>query len=296
MIVSVVSGGKIIFCEGKQSSLDYELLSRLVEGISSDRCTIIPAGSKFTFSIFAKGYFFPSQVGNQRYIVFRDRDFDVKPTPTIQLLSLGNRLGNRTIALTYRSCIENYLLDADLIHTYWTAKCTEKLDNPTSKWAHKNSPGVEAISMWIESCAKNLQFYQAVRWALGDLLQMSTAREQLKTTWTGGSGKLPESLDLQNCQNQALELINQFRQAVESVTPENFEERLNLYQQLFTQEEFWTDKQYLIWFHGKDIKKEMQRQKPNYISLSSFFDWAVTQLDINQHPDLMELRARIEEL
>jgi len=296
VIVSVVSGGKIIFCEGKQSSLDYELLSRLVEGISSDRCTIIPAGSKFTFSIFAQGYFFPGQVENQRYIVFRDRDFDVKPTPTIQLLSLDNKLGNRTIALTYRSCIENYLLDPDLIHTYWTAKYTEKLDNPTSKWAHKNSPGVEAISMWIESCAKNLQFYQAVRWALGDLLQMSTAREQLKTTWTGGSGKLPESLDLQNCQNQALELINQFRQAVESVTPENFEESLNLYQQLFTQEEFWTDKQYLIWFHGKDIKKEMQRQKPNYISLSSFFDWAVTQLDINQHPDLMELRARIEEL
>ena len=237
--MSVVSGGRTIFCEGKQSSLDYELLGRLVEGISSDRCTIIPAGSKFTFSIFAQGYFFPSEVINQRYIVFRDRDFDVQPTSTIQLLQLGNR----TIALTYRSCIENYLLDPDLIHTYWTAKHT---DNPTSRWAHGNSPGVEAISMWIESSAKNLQFYQAVRWALGDLLRMSTAREQLKTTWTGGSGKLPELLDLQNCQNQALELINQFRQAVDSVTPKNFEASLNSYQQLFTQEDFWTHNQYLI--------------------------------------------------
>lgn len=296
MIVSVVSGGRTIFCEGKQSSLDYELLSRLVEGISSDRCTIIPAGSKFTFSIFAQGYFFPNEVISQRYIVFRDRDFDVQPTSTIQLLQLGNRLGNRTIALTYRSCIENYLLDPDLIHTYWKAKYAEKLDNPTSTWAHGNSPGVEAISIWIESCAKNLQFYQAVRWALGDLLRMSTAREQLKTTWTGGSGKLPELLDLQSCQNQALELINQFRQAVDSVTPENFEASLNSYQQLFTQEDFWTQKQYLIWFHGKDLKKEMQRQQPNYISLSSFFDWAVTKLDITQHPDLVELRARIEQL
>jgi len=296
VIVSVVSGGRTIFCEGKQSSLDYELLSRLVEGISSDRCTIIPAGSKFTFSIFAQGYFFPNEVISQRYIVFRDRDFDVQPTSTIQLLQLGNRLGNRTIALTYRSCIENYLLDPDLIHTYWKAKYAEKLDNPTSTWAHGNSPGVEAISIWIESCAKNLQFYQAVRWALGDLLRMSTAREQLKTTWTGGSGKLPELLDLQSCQNQALELINQFRQAVDSVTPENFEASLNSYQQLFTQEDFWTQKQYLIWFHGKDLKKEMQRQQPNYISLSSFFDWAVTKLDITQHPDLVELRARIEQL
>ena len=198
--------------------------------------------------------------------------------------------------MTYRSCIENYLLDPDLIHTYWKAKYAEKLDNPTSRWAHGNSPGVEAISMWVESCAKHLQFYQAVRWALGDLLRMSAAREQLKTTWTGGSGKLPELLDLQSCQNEALELINQFRQAVDSVTPENFEASLNSYQQLFTQEDFWTQKQYLIWFHGKDIKKEMQRQQPNYISLSSFFDWAVTKLDITQHPDLVELRARIEQL
>ena len=155
---------------------------------------------------------------------------------------------------------------------------------------------MEAISIWIETCARNLQFYQAVRWALGDLLHMSTARERLKTTWTGGSGKLPELLDLPSCQNQALELINQFRQAVDSVTPENFGASLNSYQQLFTQEEFWVQKQYLIWFHGKDLKKEMQKQQPNYISLSSFFDWAITQLDITRHPDLVELRARIERL
>lgn len=53
MIVSVVSGERTIFCEGKQISLDYELLSKVVEGIAGDKCTIIPAGGKFTFSIFA---------------------------------------------------------------------------------------------------------------------------------------------------------------------------------------------------------------------------------------------------
>jgi hypothetical protein len=294
--VSVVSGERTIFCEGKQTSLDYELLSRVVEGISGDKCTIIPAGSKFTFSIFAQGYFFPNEATNQRYIVFRDRDFDAKPTSSVQLLPLGNRLGNRSIALTYRSCVENYLLDTGLIHTYWTAKYIEKMENPTSKWAHEQSPGVETIAAWIETSARNLRFYQAVRWALGDLLSMSAAREQLKTTWTGGSGRLPESLDLQNCHDQALELVNQFRQAVKSVTPENFETSLDSYQQHFIQDDFWAQKQYLIWFHGKDLQKEMQRQKPNYISLSSFFNWAVTQIDITQHPDLMDLRARMDQL
>ena len=294
--MSVVSGGRTIFCEGKQSSLDYQLLSQIVAPISGDKPTIIPAGSKFTFSIFAQGYFHPNEVESQRYIVFRDRDFDAKPTPSIELLQLSNRLGNRSIALTHRSCVENYLLNTDLIHTYWAAKYTQKIEYPTTQWAHGDSPGRETIAEWIESSARNLQFYQAVRWALADLLSMSPARAQLKTTWTGGSGKLPESLDLQSCQNRALELVDQFREAVDSVTRENFEASLNLYQQHFIQEDFWTQKQYLIWFHGKDIIKEMQRQKPNYISLYEFFNWAIDQLDITQHPDLMELRARIEQL
>lgn len=290
--MSVVSSGKIIFCEGKPSSLDYKLLDRLVEG---DRCTIVPAGSKFTFSIFAEGYFSGNKAVNQKYIVFRDRDFDVQPTANCKLLQLGNKLGNKSIALSHRTCVENYLLDANLIHTYWTEKYNEKQENPTSKWGHQNSPGVDRISESIEASARNLQAYQAVRWALGDLVNMSAAREQLKTTWTN-TGKLPDSLILQDCKNQALELVNQFRQAVESVTTQKFEDNLVSYQQQFDQEEFWTQKQYLIWFNGKDIQKEMQKQDSKYISLNSFFDWAIPQLDITQHPDLMELRTKMEQL
>jgi hypothetical protein len=290
--MSVVSSGKIIFCEGKPSSLDYKLLDRLVDG---DRCTIVPAGSKFTFSIFAEGYFSGNKAVNQKYIVFRDRDFDVQPTANCRLLQLGNKFGNKSIALSYRTCVENYLLDANLIHTYWTEKYNEKQENPTSKWGHQNSPGVDRISESIETSARNLQAYQAVRWALGDLVNMSAAREQLKTTWTN-TGKLPDSLILQDCKNQALELVNQFRQAVESVTTEKFEDNLVSYQQQFDQEEFWTQKQYLIWFNGKDIQKEIQKQDSKYISLNSFFDWAIPQLDITQHPDLMELRTKMEQL
>ncbi|EDZ95544.1 MAG: hypothetical protein P5702_01440 [Limnospira sp. PMC 1291.21] len=38
--MSVISGGKTIFCEGKESSLDYRFLNRLVEDISGDRLLI----------------------------------------------------------------------------------------------------------------------------------------------------------------------------------------------------------------------------------------------------------------
>ncbi len=284
--MSVVSG-KVIFCEGKQTSLDFRLINKVVENLLTNKPTIVPSGSKFTFSVFVEGYFSRDYAANRRYIIFRDRDFDAKPTANIDLIQLYSMF------LTHRACVENYLVNADLIHNYWVAKYTEKLDNPSSKWGHGDSPGIEAISAWIEEAARSLQDYQIVRWGLADLLQSSASRFQLKTTWTGGSGKLPPSLTLRDCQQQALALVNQFRQAVETVTQERFEESIAVYQQQFSQEEFWTTKQYLIWFHGKDIQKAMQQQKSQYISLNAFFDWALNQLDVNQYPDLIELQNRI---
>jgi hypothetical protein len=287
--VSVVSG-KIIFCEGKQTSLDFRLLNRVIDDFSTNKPTIVPSGSKFTFLAFIEGYFSNDTINNKQYIVFRDRDFDIKPTDNVALIPLYSML------LTHRACVENYLLNADLIHNYWESKYIEKQNNPTSKWGHGDSPGIEAISAWIESAAKSLQDYQTVRWALADLLQSSASRHQLKTTWTGGSGKLPSSLTLQDCETKAIELINQFQSAIVTVTQERFAESLIVYQQQFSQENFWTYQQYLVWFHGKDIQKAMQQQQPRYISLNPFFYWALDHIDINQYPDLIELQNRISHL
>ena len=287
--MSVVSG-KIIFCEGKQTSLDFRLLNRVIDNFSTNKPTIVPSGSKFTFLVFVEGYFSNDAVNNKQYIVFRDRDFDIKPTDNIALIPLNSML------LTHRACVENYLLNADLIHNYWESKYIEKQNNPTSKWGHGDSPGIEAISAWIESAAKSLQDYQTVRWALADLLQSSASRHQLKTTWTGGSGKLPSPLNLQYCETKAIELINQFHQAAATVTQERFAESMAIYQQQFSQENFWTSQQYLVWFHGKDIQKAMQQQQSRYISLNPFFNWALDHIDVNQYPDLIELQNRISHL
>ena len=41
----------------------------------------------------------------------------------------------------------------------------------------------------------------------------------------------------------------------------------------------------------------MQRDKPRYMALSDqFFEVAIDQLGISQHPDLMELKDQIEAL
>ncbi|MBZ8181639.1 DUF4435 domain-containing protein [Oscillatoria salina] len=294
--MSVIKGRKIIFCEGKKSSLDYQLLPKILENISGDRPTIVPTGGKFTFSVFAQGYFFREDLENQHYLVFRDRDFDVEPTANVQLLQLNTRLGRKFMFLTHRACIENYLLEPNLIHEYWTAKYVEKQENPSSRWGHGNSPGIQAIAAWIENAARSLLYYQAVRWALADLLRLSAVRSQLKTTWTGGSGKLPSSLTRQNCNNEAIKLVNQFLQAVDTVTQERFTEQLNIYCDRFAQDEFWQQQQYTIWFHGKDLQKAMQIKQPQYISLKSFYNWAISHFEIAQYPDIIELRTKIEKL
>ncbi|MCT7971945.1 DUF4435 domain-containing protein [Laspinema olomoucense] len=294
--MSVVSGGRIIFCEGKETSLDSQLIDQILTGIAGEKYTIIPVGGKFNVSVFVNGYFSRNRGIDQKYLIFRDRDFDVSPTDNSQLLEIPQ---SRSTFLTHRACIENYLLDADLIHRYWCEKYAEKLDSPkTSKWGYKNSPGLPAINQWIETSARRLQFYQAVRWALGDLCNQGAARKQLKTTWTGKSGHLPSSLELEDCVDEAVQIVNSFKQNVESITTEFLEDRINFYCQSFSQEEFWSQKQYLIWFHGKDLRKQMQRQEPLYLSLysESFIKWVLPQIDLNQHPDLMELRNRLEQL
>jgi hypothetical protein len=293
----------VIFCEGDRNSLDQLLLRQILQQYPvNNRPEIVPAGGKFTFTQFAQGYFLGKnqkqseqkylgknkKQSEQKYLVFRDRDFDAIPESDPKLIQFSKR-----IYLTHRACIENYLLDAELIHSYWQEQYAQKQENPTSKWGHGDSPGVEEIATWIAESAGSLIDYQAVRWALGDLLRNTEARSQLKTTWTGGSGDIPDPLTLANCQTEAEELIKQFRQALDAVTLERFQESLTKYQQQFAQAEFWQQQQYLIWFHGKDIQKAMQKQRQHYISLDKFMKSVIPQLDIAQYPDFLELKDKI---
>lgn len=300
---------KVIFCEG---NLDLDVLNKVTEN-QSNSVTIVASGSKFSFSVFINAYFKKKNDENNEkqnkeenqktannYIIFRDRDFDIDPTSEIQLLQI-DKLGNRAF-LSHRTCIENYLLEPELIHQYWITQYAEKLENPTIfNWGHGNSPGVDKITQWVEDAARILRDYQAVRWALGNLCQLSASRKQLETTWTK---KIPDSLDLSDCKNQALSLINEFKNTVAEVTIDKFEESLSKYLQLFNQQEFWQQEQYLIWFNGKDIYKAMQKisqdkKRPynsSYISMYDYSKWAVNNIDINQYPDLIELRNKIEQL
>ncbi|MBD2137288.1 hypothetical protein H6F32_06740 [Anabaena sp. FACHB-1237] len=141
-----------------------------------------------------------------------------------------------------------------------------------------------------------------MRWALGNLCQLSASRKHLITQWTKDT--IPNSLSLSDCKSQALSLINDFKNAVAEVTIDKFEETLEQYLQLFHQQEFWQQKQYLVWFNGKDIYKAMhkisedkKRPYKSYISMDQFSEkWAINNIDIYQYPDLIELQNKIEQL
>lgn len=285
--MSVVDG-KVIFCEGKKEGLDSQLLKKILSDLSIQNLTIVAAGSKFTFSIFAQGYFYSGNIEKSPdFMVFRDRDFDAVPSERMELCLRDKMF------LSHRACIENYLIDPNLIHSYWEKRYQDRIEYPTTKWGHGNSPGIEKISAWIEQSAIELKEYQSVRWALGDLLLTGAARKNLETTWTEGSGHLPTQLEFQYCQNKAIELIDQFRFITDKITEESFRASLAKYQSLFNQPEFWEKKQYMIWFHGKDLQKTMQKRENRYISLQDFFVWAVNHININQYPDLIQLQQEI---
>jgi hypothetical protein len=280
--MSVISQGKLLFCEGKPNSLDYAILSRLV----NQSVTIIPAEGKQGLKAFAKGRLSSYSRQAPRYLIFRDRDFDASPPTSPQLIPLAS--GNQVVC-TYRACIENYVLEAELLHQYWQDRAA------TPKWQYGPSPTLEHLKNWIAAGAKSISDYQAVRWALASLMPKS-GWPKVETTWTEGSGKLPHSLQLDECKKKAEQLIVEFTNTANKLNSIQFKQALEKYLTQFRSPQFWQDQDYLVWFHGKDLKKAMQKNQPNWISLDKHCEWAATVVDYRQYPDLEELSKRVQSL
>ncbi|MEN8216635.1 MAG: hypothetical protein ABFS56_09710 [Pseudomonadota bacterium] len=279
--MSVISRStKLLFCEGKPDSLDYAILARLVGNPN----IIIPAGGKYGLGAFIQGRLSSYQSKKPSYLAFRDRDFDAEPPSKIELII---PFSTKPVFFSHRACIESYLLDASLIHAYWI----EMAQGP--KWKHGESPGIGKISAWIKGSAENIKDYQTVRWALAHL-KPGERWPQVETSWTKGSGHLPHSLNLDDCKKEAKKLIKSFTDFVKGVNEDEFEKHLNAYQKKFQETEFWEQKQYMVWFHGKDLKKAMQKKWPDSISLKTFCSWATERLEFDNHHDLLELQEQIK--
>jgi hypothetical protein len=268
----------VVFCEGKPDSLDYLLLNRL---LPVGRVRIRPVGDKYGLRAFIQGYLATYPPDTQpAYIAFRDRDFDAEPPDVPQLIPL-----KAPAWMTYRASIENYLIDAALLHRYWHER------EQTPAWRYGPALPVDAIETRIMESAADLTDYQAVRWALARL-KPGACWPEIRTTWTkDGSGDLPPSLIFADCLAQARELVASFQDQLRDIHPSQLQEYADVYRQRFHEQSFREHREYLKWFHGKDhLTRLCHRLAPNF-PRKHYEYWAAEHVEVQNYPELQQLVA-----
>lgn len=262
-----------IYCEGKKSSHDYDIIEKIID---NPNILIEPIGSK-------KGAGSAIQVfenlatKSDVYFFFRDRDFDAAIPDIPSLVRQGYTF------YSYRTTIENYLLDINRFFEFLQVKKLQSKYNINSLSEMQN--------IFIEA-AKKITYYQALRHTMGKM-RIPT---DFGTTWIEqGSGTLPDRLDDKPyCRQKALEKVEQAKSQTDSWTEEAFDAVLNSFCQLFDSASFYNSSQYLIWFQGKDFAKALGLILPEF-PLKSYYQFAKQHFDYKQFEDLKELRQVIDE-
>jgi hypothetical protein len=200
--------------------------------------------------------------------------------------------------MTYRACLESYFIDAELLHYYWSQSAT----GPA--WKYGSSPLIATFEMIIEQSARKLAEYQAVRWALAKL-KPDSRWPAIKSTWRKGSGHLPTSLAFDDCLAKAGHLVDNFHTKLNSVNKTRLKEEADNFRQRFAEDDFYTRRKFLVWFHGKDLLSQLFRELnlhlqaqglPSNISAKDYqnSDFGAAQnLNIDRHPDLQELITKL---
>lgn len=220
---------------------------------------------------------------NQQYVAFRDRDFDATPPPTTSLIRPSSA---KPIFLCYRACVESYLLEPVLLDAYWTA------NHAQPAWRHGPSPGIVDLTQWVEDAAHEITAYQAARWALASM-KPGERWPEVRTCWTQGSGHLPRSMVEADCIAEAKRLIGNHSSAIVNVTEASLVAAFQGFTAQFSAPTFWTNRDYMVWFHGKDLKSSMQRLRLNSISVDHFCHWAADHFGWSAHADLQEILTHV---
>jgi len=270
---------RLVFCEGHSGSLDVELLMRF---IPIGKAEIRPVGGKSSMRAFIQGHMsnYSSQPDKcPTYLGFRDRDFDIEPPDKPGLIPM---YGTTPIWLTYRACVESYFIDSQLLHDYWLEHCVGP------QWQHGSPLPVDVIETKIIESARELADYQAIRWALSKM-KPGTRWPEILTTWTDGSGYLPFSLSFPECLDQAMKLVDNFVKEVSVVTVDKLSDAVQDYRRRFTQDEFYSEQFFLVWFHGKDLLANLSRYLAPNFPRKHYAKWAANHVSLSSHPDLQNL-------
>jgi hypothetical protein len=253
-----------VYCEGKAGSPDFDLLSKVVDGLN---VLIIPIGGKTG----AKSAIQVREEGLSKSdfkLFFRDRDFDAPVPDTASLQNDGSY-----VYYSYRTTIENYLLEYQTIEAYSQGKSWFTAD-------------LEANYI---AAAKEIKFFQATRHTLGKL----RVPTDFGTNIASKSGNLPEDLSESFCRNAGFELINESVQKIKSWTKEGYDEVYDEFLAVFN-DEFFNSKKFLTYFQGKDFMKSLCQKLPGF-SPKQYYQYAKSKFNYRDFNDFVELRKILED-
>lgn len=273
------------------SSPDHLLYNRIIREQFAGELTIKPFGGVRGLTQFVQGYLSGYEKGKEPpHLVIRDRDFldqdvdNYQLSSDVQLLKVHR---NEPIYAVHRTCIENYFLDANLLHKYLKPRTQSQTGKTLT---------LENMAHLIEQSGVEISDYQAVRWALAKL--------QPQGGWPNiphslgrkfSSGALPASLDYADCLREAASLQAAFAQSTDKIATTDLRRTANQFRDQFHAADLQTR---LIWFHGKDWFTRLRMNINSFchqhgitvkFEKKNFNEWAVTAVNAHDHPDLLEL-------
>ncbi len=273
-----------LFCEGKEESLDYRILQEL----NPIRSELKPVGGKSIFNAFIKGFFSSPQVAQKEYArAFRDRDFDYLIPDNPVLIEDGRFL------ISYRTTIENYLLDPQILFDYICAKGDTRLQS--------RLPSIlDSENLFREICAE-LRFYNAARWAHGITKSNTVDKFIFKSSWPHNSGAVPAEIGDSDCRMILSDILDKVKNKARQLELDIFEEKYAEFTSKFTTEFVQDIDNCLIWFNAKDIASLIHRnlggnsffqngQKDDYYDFAIENGYFSKSLENNEFPDLFQLQ------
>ncbi len=252
-----------IYCEGKAGSNDFDVISKVIDGLP---VIIVPVGgkkgAKSAIQVYENGI-----TRSDYKIFFRDRDFDISVPSTESLTSDGTY-----VYFSYRTTIENYLIDIDTIEKFSEGK----------SWYS------ETLNENFIEAARQIKYFQAMRHTLG-ALRVST---DFGTNIMNKSGLLPNNLSKEYCQKKGFQKIKESLSKTKDWNEENYNLEFEKFISIFS-DSFLEEGAFLVYFQGKDFMKSLCKQLSGF-SPKDYYKFAKANFDYKKYKDLKELRTLIE--
>lgn len=285
----------ILFCEGVEESnksYDRQILRKLLPAV-----TVQTFGGKMGYKQYKLAYLQMNKGLFEKVYIFRDRDFDfdyqhLEKTPhLIPALIQGKHnemKESKEEFASFRTCIENYMLDIDFFFSFLE-----------EKYAHRDflKTKLELVALY-KTAAKEICYYSAMRHALGFIRKPFPF---LKTKPEDNNQDVSfANYNKATCQKEMQDYFNRFLAAIPQFSEQELNEKFEFFCQKFEEDSFYDNQAYMIWFNGKELMKQItQKLKKEKIEISlkeDYFSWLMDKHTKDMWLKFNDLKELVEKV